>query len=294
MVARQRVARGHTRLPVLAMLVVPLALACSPRDADQTPPPIEPSEPVELSEPPPPQPPPEQHEQHEQRELEPALPPTPGRYASKVAFSGWFFIHTEARIDHAVSGTMVLQLHDDGRASACAGARETGSSSVGDYAGNVEYRESDHSWIHGLTGTWSSIDSGFRLRFDRIDYSRCEVAPDRSTMPTPLEIDCTRLAANTVLGGNAVLPGEALRCEVSRQDRLASLALLLGDPPRAWGLRELSPGDADPVPEQTNPSLLLGADPGIELTLVDGGSYQPGEPLRITATKVTDPVPTRQ
>jgi hypothetical protein len=255
-----------------------LVLACGPRESGQVPSQTGPDESSEPAKPP----------------EQPITPPTPGRYATKVELAGWFFIHTELRIDNAVSGTMVLQLDDDGRASACAGARETSSSSSRDESGNVEYRDSDHAWIRGLTGSWSPSGSGVRLRFDRADDEHCEVVPDGSPLPMPLELDCTTLAVDAVIATNAALPSAALLCEVPKRDQLAKLALLLGDPPRPWALLEHSPPDAAPIPEATNPFLLLGADPGIELTLIDGG-YQAGQPLRITATTVTDPVvPARQ
>jgi hypothetical protein len=270
---------SRPRLAAFGMLMA--ALGCGPRESGGAPAPVESTEPSES----PTQP------------AEPptsSMPPIPGRYATKVELSGWFFIHTELRIDHAVSGSMVLQLDDDGRASACAGARETGGSSSRDENGNVESRDSDHAWIRGLAGTWSPTDSGLQVRFDRIDDERCEVAPDRSPLPTPLELDCTRLAANAVIAANAAVPDAALLCEVPKPDRLAKLALLLGDPPRAWVLAEQSPPGAAPIPEHINPFLLLGQHPGFELRLVDGG-YQAGEPLRITAMKVPDPSPpTRQ
>lgn len=256
-----------------ALVGLAVALAC---DRQDHPPPNEPSA-AELVEPT--EPPAGQHESEPTPAPVAPQPPSGDRYASRFEFSGSFFVHTEWRIDDAISGTVVFRLHDDGQLSACVGARETDVSSRRDQHGQSDHRESQHTWINGLAGSWTPHDSGLQLRFERIADSHCEVPPDGTPLREPLVLDCTRLAAD------AQLPGPALRCEVPEHDYLAKLAVF-GDPLRAWRLY----GER-PKPEQPKLWLLLGADPGFEVTIVDDDGRRYETP-RINVTQVADPVPT--
>jgi hypothetical protein len=265
MLARSHVVRGHW------MLVV-VALACSTRSAEEP-------------------------ERFEPRAEPPAVVPEPEapvvaepevsdlsghRYASKVEFSGSFFINTEIRIDYAVSGTVVIVLGDEGQASVCASARETSGSLAKDRDGNVESRDSDHEWIRGLAGTWSPQGEGARLRLERVDHQRCAVTPEDSPLREPIELACTKVPAD------ATIPRNSLRCELPRRDPLASLGLH-GDPPRPWALLAKHPPGSAPVPAEENPWLLIGEAPGLQLGLVDNDD-QAGTPLHVEVAEVSDPV----
>jgi hypothetical protein len=216
--------------------------------------------------------------------------PTPGRWASAVRFSQHRFITMEFTIAKSISGSAVVRLVDDGSVTACFATRESSSSDMSHYQahdGKDHHYASDNARVIGMTGTWNRTGTGEEIEivFDRTVWRTCEVDPNTEVFTQPA-VRCFGFAAN------AKVPGAALICEVPEILRwIADLALLIGDTPRAgpWAMRHDPSGHGDKPPADAPVWLLLGAEPGFQLSADD--TDRDAKPLTIVRAEVRDPDP---
>lgn len=215
--------------------------------------------------------------------------PTPGRWSSSVRFSQHRFITMEHTIAKGMSGSAVLRLEDDGSARACFANRDSSSSAISHFQasdGKDHHYTNDYAIVMGMTGTWKLVGNGpeIEIVFDRSVWQTCEVDPAYEPFAQPA-LRCFGFAANTKV------PSDALLCQVPEAlDWIAKLALVIGDSPRAgsWAHRHDPSGHGVEPPTDASAWLLLGAEPGLELSADD--RERDAEPLTIRIEKVADPV----
>ncbi|MFV8751730.1 hypothetical protein ACNOYE_14390 [Nannocystaceae bacterium ST9] len=235
----------------------------------------------------------------ERRDLGPLLggevvvrTPTPARWASRVGFSRHYLLTREHAIWGSIYGSAVLRLHVDGRAEACFAARETSASSMSEYQsrdGLDHHDSSTDTSVVGMSGVWQREGEGpgVSVRFDRTSWRTCAVDPEQAPSEQPA-MRCFAFAATSAV------PSDALLCSVPEALDVASkLSLLIGDSPRAgaWAYRHDPTGHGEPPPADAQPWLLLGGEPGLELSLED--SDRDEMPPTIVVAEVGDPVAPR-
>lgn len=216
--------------------------------------------------------------------------PALARWAASVEFDQHRYVTMEHTAWSRIAGSVVVRLEPGGRASACATVREVSGGEMGRYQshdGKDHRSSSEHAVIVGMTGTWANAAQGpeLELVFDRMNWQGCAVDPSTPAFAQP-PLRCFGFAPT------AKVPSDALLCEVPELAfaPLASLALLIGDTPRAgsWAQRFDLSGHGVAPPEGATPWLLLGAEPGLSLRIRDHD--RDAEPLVIERAEVGDPV----
>ncbi len=191
--------------------------------------------------------------------------PVPGRFAAMYDYAQSAYPTRERYVSRTIAGAAILELADDGTASACFGKRTARSSSVSRHAshdGKHHRNEDRDDRLVGARGTWTRADNAVRVSFDQLQRGACEV-----TEPTgsSLELRCVRLRR----GGGP--PTDVTACELTPWLGFDDLAINPGASPRAGPYTlQADPTGRAPSHDPGSPWLLFGDAPGMSLRFRDG------------------------